>query len=82
MTRDFLMATITALGLAGCGPDLSAESSPPANAGAAAEQRDEAEKPSGADAAVARAELRDFAQPGAGDSKEDDEKEGGEKNPR
>jgi hypothetical protein len=82
MTRDFLIATLTALGLTGCGPDLSAESPPPANAGATAEQRDEAGRPGEADAAVARAELRDFARPGASDGREDDEKEGGEKNPR
>jgi hypothetical protein len=78
MTRDFLMATIAALGLTACGPDLSTDSQPPANAGAPRAQAGGAPGPSTNEAAVARAEQ----QPGADDSKEDERKEDAEQKPQ
>jgi hypothetical protein len=76
MTRDFLMATIAALGLTGCGPDLTTESKPPANMGAAPAQPAATGQPASNDPTVAQAEKQ------AGDTKEDEKKEGGEKTPR
>jgi hypothetical protein len=76
MTRDFLMATIAALGLTACGPDLTTESKPPSNLGAAPAQPAEAGKPVGSEPTVAQAEQQ------AGDSKEDEKKEDGEKKPQ
>jgi hypothetical protein len=80
MTRDFLMATIAALGLTACGPDLTTESKPPANMGAAPAQPAATGQPASNDPTVAQAEKRD--QPAAGDAKEDEKKEDGEKTPR
>ncbi len=73
MTRDFLMATIAALGLTACGPDLTTESKPPANMGAAPAQPAATGQPASNDPTVAQAEKQ------AGDTKEDEKKEGGEK---
>jgi len=73
MTRDFLMATIAALGLTACGPDLTTESKPPANMGAAPAQPAATGQPASNDPTVAQAEKQ------AGDAKEDEKKEGGEK---
>jgi len=86
MTRDFLMATIAALGLTACGPDLTTEIRSPSNARAAPAQPAEADKP---DAAVAQAgppaglptQAASENQTAAGDSKDDDKKEDGEKKP-
>ncbi|MGH8680201.1 MAG: hypothetical protein ACREVS_15295 [Burkholderiales bacterium] len=79
MTRDFLLATIAALGLTACGPDLTTETKPPSNLGAAPAQPAEAGKPAGSEPSVAQAEKQDAAQPAAGDTKEDEKKEDGEK---
>jgi hypothetical protein len=76
MTRDFLMATIAALGLSACGPDLTTETRAPANVGAAPAQPAEADKPLSNEPTVAQAEKP------AGDSKEDEKKEDGEKKPQ
>jgi len=76
MTRDFLMATIAALGLTACGPDLTTESKPPANIGAAPTQPAATGQPASNDPTVAQAEKQ------AGDTKDDEKKEGGEKTPR
>jgi hypothetical protein len=76
MTRDFLMATIAALGLTACGPDLTTESKPPANIGAAPAQPAATGQPASNDPTVAQAEKQ------AGDTKDDEKKEGGEKTPR
>jgi hypothetical protein len=73
MTRDFLMATIAALGLTACGPDLTTESKPPANIGAAPAQPAATGQPASNDPTVAQAEKQ------AGDTKDDEKKEGGEK---
>ena len=73
MTRDFLMATIAALGLTACGPDLTTESKPQANMGAAPAQPATTGQPASNDPTVAQAEKQ------AGDTKEDEKKEGGEK---
>jgi hypothetical protein len=73
MTRDFLMATIAALGLTACGPDLTTESKPPANIGAAPAQPAATGEPASNDPTVAQAEKQ------AGDTKDDEKKEGGEK---
>jgi hypothetical protein len=70
MTRDFLMATIAALGLSACGPDLTTESKASSNLGAAPAQPAEANKPAGSDPTVAQA---------AEDTKEGEKKEDGEK---
>jgi hypothetical protein len=75
MTRDFLMATIAALGLAACGPELSTETPPPTTVGGAP----------GApanDPAVAQAGKSEEAPPGARDLKEGERAEDGEKPPR
>ncbi len=72
MTRDFLMATIAALGLTACGPDLTTESKPPSNVGAAPPQPAATGQPASNDPTVAR----------AGDTKDAEQKEGGEKTPR
>jgi len=76
MTRDFLMATIAALGLTACGPDLTTESKPPANIGSAPAQPAATGQPASNDPTVAQAEKQ------AGDTKDDEKKEGGEKTPR
>lgn len=76
MTRDFLMATIAALGLTACGPDLTTESKPSSSLGAAPAQPAEAGKPPSNEPTVAQAEKP------AGDSKEDEKKEDGEKKPQ
>ena len=81
MTRDFLMATIAALGLTGCGPDLSTETKPTSSLGAAPAQPAEAGKPVG-EPTVAQTQRQDDAQPAAGGSKEDEKKEDGEKKPQ
>jgi hypothetical protein len=73
MTRDFMMATIAALGLTACGPDLTTESKPPANIGAAPAQPAATGQPASNDPTVAQAEKQ------AGDTKDDEKKEGGEK---
>jgi len=73
MTRDFLMATIAALGLTACGPDLTTESKPPANIGAAPAQPAATGQPASNDPTVAQSEKQ------AGDTKDDEKKEGGEK---
>ena len=80
MTRDFLMATIAALGLTACGPDLTTESKQSSNVGLAPAQPAAAGEPASNDPTVAQAEKRD--QPAAGDTKEDEKKEDGEKPPR
>jgi len=73
MTRDFLMATIAALDLTACGPDLTTESKLPANIGAAPAQPAATGQPASNDPTVAQAEKQ------AGDTKDDEKKEGGEK---
>jgi hypothetical protein len=80
MTRDFMMATIAALGLTACGPDLTTETKSPSNVGAAPAQPAAAGQPASNDPTVAQAEKQ--AQPAAGDAKEDEKKEGGEKTPQ
>lgn len=82
MTRDFLMATIAALGLSACGPDLTTDTKQPSNVGAAPAQPAETGQAAGSDPTVAQAEKQDRAQPAAGDTKEDEKKEDGEKTPR
>jgi len=72
MTRDFLMATIAALGLTACGPDLTTESKAPSNLGAAPAQPAAGGQPAG----------NDQAEKQAGDAKEDEKKEDGEKKPQ
>jgi hypothetical protein len=67
------MATIAALGLTACGPDLTTESKPPANIGAAPAQPAATGQPASNDPTVAQAEKQ------AGDTKDDEKKEGGEK---
>jgi hypothetical protein len=76
MTRDFLMATIAALGLSACGPDLTTESKSPSNVSTAPAQPAEAGKPLSNEPTVAQAEKP------AADSKEDEKKEDGEKKPQ
>lgn len=82
MTRDFFMATIAALGLTACGPDLTTETKAPANVGAAPAQPAATGQPTGSDPTVAQAEKSDRTQPAAGDTKDDEKKEDGEKTPR
>ena len=82
MTRDFLMATIAALGLTACGPDLTTETRSPSNAGAAPAQPAETAQPAGSDPTLAQPEEQDRAQSAAVDAKEDEKKEDGEKTPR
>lgn len=82
MTRDFLMATIAALGLTACSPDLETETKPPSNVGAAAPQPAGVGTPAGGDPAVAQAERQDRGQTAADQPKEDDRQEDGQKPPR
>lgn len=67
MTRDFLMATIAALGLTACGPDLSTETGSSATAN---------------DPALARAEKPEPGPSATEEPKEGEKKEDGEKAPR
>jgi hypothetical protein len=67
MTRDFLLATITALGLTACSPDLSTETETSAAAN---------------DPALARAAKPEPGPSATEEPKEDEKKEDGEKTPR
>ncbi len=86
MKRELIIATLAALGVAACSPDLSADGQPAPSVAAAPAQPVGADKSGGGGAPVVQAAAESDNQDGdkraADDGKEADQKDDGEKKPQ